>query len=552
MKLTKFHVKIPWVSLPKMPVLPPDPKAVIPEPRPITTRKILTRILHITFYLVCLAAFVALQIGIAAMGFVTTNTFMGVMTLTLAFLLYLFSGKDVRWRVFLFCALLATMSGGFGYAFGSARLSTGAFEFFVRLGFAAWILIDLGLNRSPSKLPIFAATAFVAYKIAAMVSLFVQPSLSDTNATTTQFANTLLVGSFVIGAHLYCDNWKKMRVILNALMVGVCIHALLGWIEYLYPAQYYHYYVTVMPSAIEQASSKFQSRNVAGTFNNGREYAVWLVLFIPMTLYCTVYARNFARRFFSFCLMGLVVMAIIFSASRGASVTATVALVLFLWLSANYRAAIIWTTTIVLAGLVLLSVGPYLAKALHPDNMFERWFFSKGGAMATLEPRKQVWQDALMQWRDNQVFGIGSGEFTAGRRQEASTRGQLKSGHSGYMQTLVETGLVGVSALALMLFATLILGWRAVTTTPPGTRRGLAAAFYSGCISVYLNAFTEPGFTGDRNLFVYALLFSLLIRVPIIAREELQPEMAKPRRREIGIRRGALPRRGQLPSPVDL
>jgi O-antigen ligase len=126
---------------------------------------------------------------------------------------------------------------------------------------------------------------------------------------------------------------------------------------------------------------------------------------------------------------------------------------------------------IVLGGLALLYVLSYmpLDSAVAQQWGLQRWAIAGRLAEDHTEPREVIWRASMRAFASNPIIGVGVGNFMARYfefREIWETSGYLvvqqRGNHSMYLAALTETGLVGTSAMLVMLGYFLWLGRRVV------------------------------------------------------------------------------------------
>lgn len=473
-----------------------------------------------------------------------------------------FVGGEFRWRLFLFTVFIATQTGELGVYFGG-RLSTFHFEYLVMLAFIAWVLFDFSLNRPKTRMPWVVLFAFGLYGFTKILSLyyqmaipwfnpFVEGGISDLNVIGRNVAVWLLTVAFVAAVHVYANSWKRVEAFVSLIILGAVLHSLLGVVEYLFPNQYYNLYIRLFPDRYEEVIRRgFYYKNIMGLFENGRGFATWLAFATPLVLYLCFYAKTNARRIGSAFLLLIILTAVFFTGSRAPSAIILISMYTFIIIGTKIKYSIPLTTALS-AGLVfILLFGSQLAAVLPQNNLLDRWFNPTGGTFATLEPRKDIWRVAVDRWRENKLTGMGAGEFIQSQRKRFALGQELPAAHNAYIETLVDTGVIGALALAFLIGVTLRVGYVSWKKASRGKPRALATALGVAITSSYIAGFTEPAFIAHKHLFLYTLFLSFMIKIPQVTAEstvtvEESPPMAVPARRVTGKRPI-----GELPSPAE-
>ena len=92
-----------------------------------------------------------------------------------------------------------------------------------------------------------------------------------------------------------------------------------------------------------------------------------------------------------------------------------------------------------------------------------------------------IWRASLAMWRDHPWFGVGLGTFSAvypGYRLPEASEPVVSFAHNLILNTMAETGILGLGTLAFMLGAWLLRAARAVRASPdPGMPLAVLAAY---------------------------------------------------------------------------
>lgn len=531
----------------------PSPRAAVPEPRQIGLRHTLIVLLKLVAIVSAISFFI---IGQLALGYQASR---GSLDITIAgmsiFAVFMavVLGRDVSWRVLFLMIMFLIMPWPQKYFGGSTVTSTFVLEQLASLTFMVFLLLDTASNpvrRYPNG---FVLLAFVLYALAGVASFVAQKQTSDSTLIRSYIIQDFLGVALVLGCFYYANTWKKYRAILKWLLCGAVIVSLMGIFEFFFPNQYYVFYDLVFRMSERHVEIARLSHRIIGPFTSGPELAVWLVYFLVLAFYAVVFASSFTRRIWSFVAFSLILVALFFTASRGPLVGAILSCLLFLALIGRARTALAAASVLVVLGGIGYFAGPTLAKVLPGDNMFARILGETKDTqdpLATLEVRQNVWNEGVEIWSRHKVFGIGPGEWLELRKRQARIRSadMPVSLHSGYVQTMVERGALGVLALFFLMAVIIHTGLKAVRASPQGTRRGLAAALYAACIGLMICTISEPAFVQKKNFFFVAVAVGFLLKVPIVARQEvLEPAETEPAYRR---RRWVTPRLGpsrQLP-----
>lgn len=255
---------------------------------------------------------------------------------------------------------------------------------------------------------------------------------------------------------------------------------------------------------IEPATGLAYKGYARGTFINRNHFAAFLGLLWPVLLAFILISRSprkleliLGRRERAqdlmqkkvvgvFCL-GMVVLALFFSQSRGGILAAILAFTLFFVLAGQHRKRV---------GLVLVGCWAVMAgygTVIGFDGILDRFGRIEEGAAGRVE----LWQDGWRAVLDHPLTGTGLGTYTAVGRayQNAFSPGQqAHHAHNDYLETTVELGLPAAAVLILGVWTLWVrqalMLWRARLTMDQD-RLTLAAASLAGLGGYLLHAWVE-------------------------------------------------------------
>ena len=266
----------------------------------------------------------------------------------------------------------------------------------------------------------------------------------------------------------------------------------------------------------------------SGTFVNRNHFAGFLELCFPLALgyvlsigdWSKSNKKSFVRRLVSsdnaqkqilfLFLLGVVVLSIILSESRGGIFSILMSLLFFYIVSSRFLRKgieIKWMIYVVLV--VALCFGVYIG--LYP--IIERYLMVEGD----LPLRTLVWKDVLLIIKDFPLFGTGLGTF--GYIYPLYKVSILKPivyvySHNDYLQILAETGLVGflslMFALALFVFSS-IRSLVRLSTEQHYLRFFLLLGALTGIFSILIHSFVDFNLQIPSNGLYFAFLIGLSV-----------------------------------------
>ncbi len=187
-----------------------------------------------------------------------------------------------------------------------------------------------------------------------------------------------------------------------------------------------------------------------GTFlGDGNDFSLSLCILLPMAIDLTQSNKTRLFRLIAWSLLVLMLLAMIATQSRGATLAAAV-MFGFLWLFSKKK-----MLTLVAIGGVAVLVGLYAS-----DSYFERMstitaYQGEGSA----EGRITAWKAAMRMAVDHPLMGVGAGHFPVAFGTEYAPKGQgpmpWLTAHSMYFLILGELGLPGIVVLCSLVFGTM-------------------------------------------------------------------------------------------------
>lgn len=545
-----------WFARIRLPALPPRADAVVPHPRQLSFRQIFRSAGRVLMWTGLALGFVAVQAGIGRSVFNVPNAFL-VLVIVLAVVgAIVLRGKYKHWRVLMLVGVLTIMTGQVGQFFGSSKLSTFVFESVISVLFTVAVLVDaISVRRKtfPPGVILLATCLYIAVVVASVV---VQESLTEYRTTRNRVVQVCLGLAMFVAGYIYFEKWEQIRTFLKFMLGGGLIFSVVAIVEYMFPAPvYYNVYLKLFPSIGRRVSRALIEHRVFGPFDNPPIFGAWLGMFLPLALYCAVYARTPQRRFWSWSAVFLLAAGVFCTGSRGPFLATILAVALFPWLSGRRRQGIITLGVLVTGVFYVIFVGPQIAKLLPENNLVTRFVdpagsvYSGKSAFSTMEnARFKAWRDAVDIWKDHPWLGVGPGEWVEQRKRSVSSKTlSLISSYSPYLEALAETGILGFSSLMLLLFLTFWYDMRAWRATPPGSRQAWVAALICSGVVIHVASIPDSPYGLNRVYFFFWLCQGMLMKAPHVARSEMQPEAVASVPAQRNGRRAVAP---ALPEPV--
>lgn len=279
---------------------------------------------------------------------------------------------------------------------------------------------------------------------------------------------------------------------------------------------------------------------IGATFlGDGNDFALSLCILIPCIIEVAVAAKTRLERIAAWATVVLLLLAIVASQSRGATI-GLAAVMLFLWVKSNRKALSMVLMVVVLAITLLYAPAEYFSRMGTIAH-----YQTEGSAMG----RVNAWKAAVRMAVDNPVLGVGSGTFP----QAYGTRYQPDGGpaggwltaHSSYFLVLGELGFPGIITFLILVIGNILRNLRVRKAVLAHTGSAMTPEISDAVRMLYLTSAAMLGFAAAGTFLSAAyyphvfVLTGLLIAVRSNAlatagmrmEDVAASEKAKPRRR---------------------
>lgn len=263
--------------------------------------------------------------------------------------------------------------------------------------------------------------------------------------------------------------------LIGVFMILIAAHLFLLWIN---PA------VLLNP----EQRSYIQGGSFLG---DGNDFGLSLCILLPMAIALALNARSKWRRLLWWSTLTLLMLAIIGTSSRGATL-GLIAVGGYLWLISPRK-----TLT-----LIAFAFAVAIVLAFAPDSYFQRMntigtYEEDGSAMGRID----AWKAALRMVAINPLLGVGAGNFPTEvwryKPPGSSLVGELTA-HSMYFLVLGELGFSGIVALLMLVIggiraSSLLRRHLLATAMPAGDRRRVESARLLYLLNASMVGLAVPG-----------------------------------------------------------
>ena len=177
------------------------------------------------------------------------------------------------------------------------------------------------------------------------------------------------------------------------------------------------------------------------------ELSIILALAMPMAAYLSTQYKHWFFKLLNIAAMPIIFYAIFLTGTRTGSIVAMLGI--FYWVFANRKASMTVKASII--GFFVIAIIGILSFA--PKASLDRVFSAgKSISSGTLNYRTVIWSGTYKQWKENPVFGLGTGGLGYALSHEHVN---YRAAHNAYLELSAENGIIGVSLYLLMLLSLL-------------------------------------------------------------------------------------------------
>ena len=178
---------------------------------------------------------------------------------------------------------------------------------------------------------------------------------------------------------------------------------------------------------------------------DGNDFAWSLNVALPMAFFVLMVAKNFAFRLIAIGMIGVLLLGIIGTQSRGASLALVSGFLYFFFYVTHKK----------LSAIIVISIVAFTVVLVAPDNYFNRMetlgnYQEDTSAMG----RIHAWRTATEMAVDNPLLGVGAGSFNSsyGRSyRKPNDPSRWISTHSVYFKVLAEYGFPGIFVYLMII-----------------------------------------------------------------------------------------------------
>ncbi len=322
--------------------------------------------------------------------------------------------------------------------------------------------------------------------------------------------------AFLLTVYLF-DSRKRKSTIIRALIFLGCFEAVYGIIQFLTGWQKIFTY-----------AKQFDLEEATGTYINRNHFAGLLEMITPFILALAFYFFQQGERknpgfgtkeasrgispsgfqtLFYFFLAVILMLALVFSRSRGGILASVFSLIFMALLAQLKIRRKSWTVGVFLVLLAMIGYGLWIGL----DPVLERFEQIRQPGYLQLTGRVAIWKDTLRLVRDHPMAGTGLGTFGVAFRhyQTDLVNSFADHTHNDYLEFAADTGLPGA---ALLFLPILYLFIRMIIRFLDDSRR-YRRAVTLGCIGSTAALLIHSATDFNLQVPANALVFSVILGI---------------------------------------
>lgn len=266
-------------------------------------------------------------------------------------------------------------------------------------------------------------------------------------------------------------------------------------------------------------------------FRDHTSYGAALALLIPAMFVVIKRIRNdFSIKFFTFALLILLCIALLFSYTRAA--WGGIFAVAALWIVLKMRIKIKTLITIGLFGIVMIApfYNDIIYKMSKNDEVSSTNFLSHVKSISNISSddsnmeRINRWKCALRMFQKRPITGYGPGTYmflyapfqnSQDKTKISTNAGDCGNAHSEYLGLLADAGLFGALSFIALLITVLVIGFNLYNRTKNELTKDTVLFLLLGLITYYLHGFLNDFLDMDKIASLFWGFIAIIVMLDI-------------------------------------
>jgi len=300
---------------------------------------------------------------------------------------------------------------------------------------------------------------------------------------------TIMMSAYILTKTCFTTR-KRIDFVIAAFVVAAAITALVGLFQV---------YTGYMHTAwVDRDLFAALSMRIYSTFANPNVYGTYLLLVIPLSAACILYAKNIWCKLLASGITVLLMIALGLTYSRGGYIALAGAVLFFLILVERRL-------------IVLFVAGVAAMPFVLPTSVLARLFSIVNFTDSSTVYRISIWQASLRILGDFWMAGIGQGAeaYNSVYPFYAFSSVTALHSHNLFLQIFLETGIVGILVFLMILACFFRTQFSFMRHTTDFRRKILSAALTAAVVGFLLQGTFDHSFHNYRVMLVFYLFLGL-------------------------------------------
>jgi O-antigen ligase len=354
----------------------------------------------------------------------------------------------------------------------------------------------------------------------------------DTELAFLKFLGYL--SAFLLAAHFFNSRQGKSTTVRALLLIG-SFEAVYGLFQYLTGWQKIFTY-----------TKEFFTEEATGTYINRNHFAGLLELTLPFAVAMAFYAfqktgeRHPISRgqnkggldpaafemLFYFFLTIIMLIALLFSRSRGGIISAVISLIFIVLLGFINLERKSWTLGI--SFMLILVMGYGLWIGLGP--VLDRFELTLETNPMNQEGRISMFRDEVRLIRDHPLAGTGLGTFGIAIRpyQTTGVSREVGNAHDDYLEVASDTGVTGAGLLFLPIFYLFFKMTSSFLDDPRRFRRSITLGCIGSTLAILIHSAVDFNLQIPANALIFAAVLGMSYKIVFVERRLNESSTSRP------------------------
>jgi O-antigen ligase len=309
--------------------------------------------------------------------------------------------------------------------------------------------------------------------------------------------SSIKVAALTVGLMLFyftvvnaIDTKKKFDIAMMIFLAGGVLVSLYGIYQYLFPAKF---------SGVWVDKEMFESIGfrVYSTFANPNVLGEYLLLVIPFTAAYFVTEKKWITKLIALGSMGIMMLCLILTFSRGCWLGILIAIAIFL---------VLLDKRFILLGIV----GLFMLPMIMPDTIIQRFMSIGNMKDSSTSYRVNIWLGTVSMLKDYWFSGVGPGIDAYNKVYPMYGYNGIAAPHSHnlYLQIICDTGIAGITVFIAILYKFYRTTFSQLVVEKIKENKVFIIASIAAITAFAMQSFTDYTFYNYRVLLIFWMVLA--------------------------------------------